>query len=409
MPPRRETPLKEGRTMSDLRKETQAQRDYLVALRRELHSHPETGLQEYRTADAIERELTRWGISHSRVGATGVLGIIRGAGAGDKTVALRADIDALPIQETNQVEYRSQVDGVMHACGHDAHTASLLGAAKVLQENRDLFGGEIRLVFQSAEEIGKGAEDFVAAGVLKGVGRVFGLHTAADLTVGTVGVTAGLNNAAVDHFRILVHGKAAHVSTPQLGADALYIASHIVVALQALVTRRTSPVEPVIIGVGKLTAGTTYNAVAQDAELEGTTRTISQGTRERVRREITQTVEQLSALYGGTGEVLWTDVTPALSNDPQVSKEVAAVAEELFGAGHVVTNRPLSLGGDNFAEFLNEVPGVYAYLGTANPSLPGTLHPAHNGYFDIDEDALALGAGLYAEYALWYLTKGETG
>lgn len=391
--------------MSHLEEELQASRDELVALRRELHSYPELGLHEHRTAALIERELDRWGIPHSRVGATGVLGIIRGTGVGDRIIALRADIDALPIRETNEVAYCSQVDGVMHACGHDAHTTCLLGAARVLQENRDRFGGEVRLIFQSAEEIGRGAEDFVAAGVLREVGRVFGLHTAPDLPIGTVGVTPGLNNAAVDYFRILVHGKAAHVSTPQLGADALYIASHIVVALQPLVTRRTSPVEPVLIGVGRLTAGTAYNAVAQDAELEGTTRTICQSTRERVREEVIRTAEQVAALYGGVSEVLWTGVTPALSNDPAVSLEVAAVAEALFS--HVVTDRPLSLGGDNFAEFLNEVPGVYAYLGTSNPDLPGTLNSLHNGYFDIDEDALVLGAGLYTEYAFWYLNGAE--
>ena len=172
------------------------------------------------------------------------------AAVGEGVVVLRADIDALPIQETSGAQYCSRTPGVMHACGHDAHTACLLGAAMLLAKHRAEFGGEVRLIFQPAEEIGQGAKPFVEAGAMEGADRVFGIHTASDLRSGTVGLKPGLNNAAVDHFSIQVRGKSAHVSTPQLGVDALYIASQIVVALQALVTRLTSPVEPVIIGVG---------------------------------------------------------------------------------------------------------------------------------------------------------------
>lgn len=195
----------------------QIQKEYLVSLRRKFHRHPELALHETRTAEAIERELDKFGISHSRIGKTGVLGILHGEKAESGVVALRADIDALPIQENNDVEYRSQADGVMHACGHDAHTACLLGAARVLAENRSRFGGEIRFLFQPAEETGDGVSDFIDAGALNGVERVFGLHSAPDLPLGTIGITPGLNNAAVDLFRIPVHGKSAHVSTPQLG------------------------------------------------------------------------------------------------------------------------------------------------------------------------------------------------
>ena len=363
----------------------QIQKEYLVSLRREFHRHPELALQETRTAETIERELDRFGVSHSRIGKTGVLGVLHGEKAGSGVVALRADIDALPIQENNDVEYRSQTEGVMHACGHDAHTASLLGAARVLAENRSSFGG-----------------------ALDGVERVFGLHSAPDLPLGTIGITPGLNNAAVDLFRILVHGKSAHVSTPQLGADALYAASQIVVAIQGLVTRRTSPVEPVILDGGKLHSGTTYNALAEDAELEGTTRTISQETRMQVRQWIDQTTEQVAALSGAEAKVLWTDVTPALVNDPQASREAAEVAKGLGPDIQVIINRPLSLGGDNFAEYLLRVPGCYAYLGTSNPQRPDTQISLHNGFFDLDEDALVLGASLYAGYANWWLTGRET-
>lgn len=376
------------------------ERDYLLSLRRDLHRHPEISGKEFRTAERIEEELDRFGISHVRVGETGVLGTLRGSGTGKRVVVLRADTDALPIQETSGADYASCTPGVMHACGHDAHTACLLGAAKLLSNCRTEFSGEIRFFFQHAEEVGQGARAFIAAGALEGADRVFGLHTAPDLRIGTVGLKPGLNNASVDHFAIRVHGKSAHVSTPQLGVDALYIASQIVVALQALVTRMTSPVEPVIIGVGKLNAGTTYNALAASAVLEGTTRTVSQESRGRIKSLVTKTVQQISDLYGGQAEVEWTDFTAPLINDAQVCAEAAAVAEDLFGSGTVVTDRALSLGGDDFAEYLLHVPGAYAYLGTGNPTLPNTVVSNHNGCFDVDEDALAIGAGLYAGYAL---------
>lgn len=384
----------------DVKKAAAAEQDYLTALRREFHQNPELSLKEFRTARRIEEELDRFGIPHTRVGETGVLGTLKGEKENGKVLVLRADIDALPIEETHESAYRSQTPGVMHACGHDAHTACLLGAAKILAENRGAFGGEIRLVFQPAEEIGQGAKPFVEAGVLDGAERVFGLHTAYDLKAGTVGLKPGINNAAVDHFRIRVHGASTHVSTPHLGADALYIASQIVVAVQGLVTRRTSPTEPVIIGIGRMSAGTTYNAVAENAEMEGTTRTISQESRDRIRAQVSQTAESIASLYGGTAEVEWTDFSAALINDPQVCREAAEIVDALLGEGHVVTDRELSLSGDNFAEFELYTPGAYAYLGTGNPDKPQTMVCNHNGGFDIDEDTLATGAGLYVGYAL---------
>lgn len=386
--------------MLNIKEECERERSYLTALRREFHRHPELGLREFRTAARIEEELDRAGIPHTRVGETGVLGTLRGSGAGQGVVALRADIDALPIQETGEAVYCSVNPGVMHACGHDVHTACLLGAARLLAAHRAEFGGEVRLIFQPAEEIGQGAKPFVEAGALDGVKRVFGLHVAPDLSIGTVGLTPGLNNASVDHFALSVKGKSAHVAAPQLGVDALYIASHIVVALQALVSRLTAPTEPVILGVGKLNAGTAYNAVAAFAEMEGTIRTVSQERRQALREQVTSTARHIAETYGGTVEVMWTDFTAPLINDGQVCGEVAAVAEALWGSGRVVTDRELSMSGDNFAEFLLHAPGAYAYVGTSNPDIPATLLSSHNGGFDIDEQALVLGAGLYAGYAL---------
>ena len=387
-----------------LRDEANALSETLVQLRRAFHQHPEPSLQEHRTARRIEEELDKLGIHHRRFGETGVFGVLNGTGTGSGIVLLRADIDALPIQETNDVPYRSQTDGVCHACGHDAHTACLLGGAMLLARHRADFGGEVRLVFQPGEEIGKGATPFLVPQVMEDVERVFGLHTAPDLPAGSIGLKPGPNNAGVDFFRITVRGKSAHVSTPQLGVDALYIASHIVVALQGQVARRFSPIEPLIIGAGKLQAGTTYNALAASAMLEGTTRTMTNGTRQQARDAITATAQEIAVLYGGTAEVYFEDYATPLLNNAQVCQEAGSVIDQLFGPGRVRTDRALSLSGDNFADFIQEVPGAYAYLGTANPDLPGTLHPAHNGNFDIDEAALSLGAGAYAGYALWWLT-----
>ena len=378
--------------------------DELSAIRRELHRRPELALREYETARVIERELDKIGVAHRRIGETGVLGVIRGRGDG-AVVALRADIDALPIQEETGASYRSETSGVMHACGHDAHTACLIGAAKILSERKEDFCGEARLMFQPAEETGGGAADFIESGALEGVGRVFGLHVAPDLPTGAVGITPGLNNAAVDHFRIKIYGKSAHVAAPQLGADALYAASQIVVAIQGIVARRTSPTEPVILGVGKLNAGTTYNAVAEYAELEGTTRTISQRSRLEMRERIDETARHIAAVSGAEAEIVWTGVCSALVNAPEVCAEAQEVARKL---GFSVTDdRPLSLSGDNFSEYLLRVPGCYAYLGTSNDAFPDTLAGIHNSRFNLDEAALPMGAALYAACALRWLGNAE--
>lgn len=389
--------------MDTIQKRTEARAPYVSSLRRELHRHPELSLQEYHTAEVIERELDRAGIGHRRIGATGVLGILKGERPGRQVIALRADIDALPIQEQNTSDYRSLEEGKMHACGHDAHIAILLGAAQVLAEARDTFGGEVRFFFQPAEETGKGAEDFLAAGALDGVGRVFGLHVAPDLPVGTVGLKPGLNNAAVDGFRMIVHGKSSHVSVPEQGVDALYIASHIVVGLQAQAARRTSPVEPVILGVGTFHSGTTYNALAETAVLEGTTRTVSAASRARAREQVNATAANIAALYGGTAEVIWDEISSAVINDPVPSAEVKRLVEGSRPGLAVKTDRALSLSGDNFAEYMLRVPGVYAYLGTSDPDRPETQNPIHSSQFELDEAALEIGMWLHTAYAVWWL------
>lgn len=389
--------------MSNLVKDVEALKNYLIETRREFHQNPELSLKEFRTASRIEEELTKFGIKHSRVGETGVLGILKGDKPSDKVLLLRADIDALPINEVGDVEYISKNPGVMHACGHDAHTTCLLAAAKILSEKKSEIAGEVRFVFQPAEEIGKGTQPFIEANVLEGVDRVFGLHCAPDLPLGTVGLTPKLNNAAVDHFTISVKGVSSHVSLPHKGVDALYVASEIVVAVQALRTRLNSPLEPMIIGIGKFNAGTTYNALAANAVLEGTTRTISKESRAKIKTEINRCVKNIAEIYGATATVEWEGFTGPVINDPEVCEEVAALVDETFGKGHVVKDREISLGGDNFADFIEEKKGAYAYLGTSSDTKPCTKLPLHSDSFDLDEEAMLKGTWLHVAYALWFL------
>ena len=388
--------------MSNLVKDVEALKNYLIETRREFHQNPELSLKEFRTASRIEEELTKFGIKHSRVGETGVLGILKGDKPSDKVLLLRADIDALPINEVGAVEYISKNPGVMHACGHDAHTTCLLAAAKILSEKKSEIAGEVRFVFQPAEEIGKGTQPFIEANVLEGVDRVFGLHCAPDLPLGTVGLTPKLNNAAVDHFTISVKGVSSHVSLPHKGVDALYVASEIVVAVQALRTRLNSPLEPMIIGIGKFNAGTTYNALAANAVLEGTTRTISKESRAKIKTEINRCVKNIAEIYGATATVEWEGFTGPVINDPEVCEEVAALVDETFGKGHVVKDREISLGGDNFADFIEEKKGAYAYLGTSSDTKPCTKLPLHSDSFDLDEEAMLKGTWLHVAYALWF-------
>ena len=391
----------------------QEERDYLIGLRRYFHAHPEASLEEYETAKKIEEELDKSGIPHKRVGDTGVYAWIDGTGPegakGRRTMALRADTDALRMEDLKEgVPYRSQKEGLCHACGHDAHTAMLLTAAKVLQAKKNEFSGQIRLFFQQAEEIGAGARQFVAAGLMEGVDRVYGSHVCSSLPAGTISLTPGPRNASCDYFRIRITGKGAHVSTPHLGVDALYIASQIVVNLQSIVARRTDPLDTVVVGVGKLTAGTAYNIVAEQAELEGTTRCFSPETRERTNRRVRETAEELCRLYGAEAEVEFKDFAAPLINDSTAAAEATRVAEEIYGPDRIIHDQQKALGADDFADYLAKAKGIYGFIGTGNPADPNTLSAHHHGLFDLDEESLLGGCNLYVDYALAYM-KGEVG
>lgn len=377
--------------------------DYVVELRRHFHRHPELSAKEYQTAERIEKELDQLGIVHKRVGDTGVYGEIHGTGKGEKTIILRADTDALAVEEAHECVYKSLNPGVMHACGHDGHTAGLLGATKILAAHRELFGGTVRLAFQQGEECGYGAKIFIAEGCLDGVDRSFGIHLASNVEVGKVVAAVGPNNASVDWFRITVKGKSAHITSPEQGADALYVGAQIASSVHAISCSSVNPSESLLVGVGRLTAGTTYNVIAAQAELEGTVRAFSPATRAKVKERIQRLAESLAAPYGCTAEIEWRDYTSPLINDERATEEVRATAAALFGREKIIFSRPPSLGGDDFAEFILKAPGMYAFVGSRNPAVPETCEPHHSATFDIDERALVIAASLYAAYAVDFL------
>lgn len=383
-----------------------AEQAYLTDLRRHFHAHPEVSLKEYETCKKIEAELDSMGIPHKRIGETGVYGWIDGKKAGDGvTVALRADIDALAMDDLKEVPYHSQNAGVCHACGHDAHTATLLTAAKILKAKENEFSGQVRLFFQQAEEIGQGARQFVQAGLLDGVTRVFGAHVTSHLDSGKISLTAGPQNASCDYFKIQIHGKGAHVSTPQLGVDALYIASQIVVQLQTIVSRNTDPLETVVVGVGKLEAGTQYNIVAEHAVLEGTTRSFLPEVRKFTNDRVVRIAKETAALYGAEAEVEFLDFAAPLVNDAKAVEEVTAVTAEFLPREDIISDFQKALGADDFADYLAVTRGMYAFVGTRNSKDPHTAVAHHHGLFDVDEEGLLISCNVYVDYALWVLNE----
>lgn len=389
------------------------QKEYLTSMRQYFHAHPEVSLQEYHTCERIEKELDLAGIPHRRVGETGVYAWIDGKKEtadqkkASRIMVLRADIDALAMEDLKTVPYHSENPGVCHACGHDAHAATLLTAARILKSKEAEFSGQIRLFFQQAEEIGAGARLFVQDGLLDGAARVFGAHVSSRLESGKIALTAGPQNASCDYFKIKVTGRGAHVSTPHLGIDAAYVASQIVVNLQSIVARSTNPLETVVVGVGVVRAGTQYNIVAEHAEIEGTTRSFLPEVREFTNRRVREIAEQTARMYGAEAEVEFKDFAAPLINDMQAVKEVTAVTEQLICREQIVSDYEKALGADDFADYLAVTRGMYAFVGTHSEKKPGSGVAHHHGLFDLDEEALLLSCNVYVDYALWVMEAEE--
>ena len=375
-------------------------KQYMVEQRNYFHSHPELGLQEFNTCNRIEEELTKSRISSRRVAGTNVIAEID-SGKPGKTLFIRADIDALPIKEENDVPYKSQNEGIMHACGHDGHAAYLLGAAKLIKKHTADFAGKVVLCFQAAEEIGKGARDVLAAGILDDVDRIFGIHFQAGLDVGKYGIKTGADMASCDRFKIQIHGKAAHITKPQNGADSVFIGALIVTQLQTVVSRLVSPVEGGLIGVGSFHSGTTYNIIPAEAVLEGTIRAFSPANRKKLADAVTKISTDVAHTYGATVDVDIEDLSDSCTNPEDTAAEVVESAKKIVGAQNVLTTIDKRFGSDNFADFMRKAPGTYVHVGSSDSD--ATRYPHHNGHFDLSQNSLPYAAALALQYVLDYL------
>lgn len=362
----------------------------LTAIRRYLHRHPELSGEEKATTAAIRDWLEKEGVRLAdeytlRTGLIAEVGQTEGP-----VVALRADIDALPIQEQTGLEFASQIEGRMHACGHDAHTAILIGAARLLKQREASLPGRVRFIFQPSEEKATGARQVIQSGALSDVQAIFGLHNKPDLRVGTVGIREGALMAAADGFVVKVEGVGTHAAVPEAGVDPIVVAAHIVTALQAIVSRNVSAQESAVISVTKIHSGTAWNVIPEEAVLDGTVRTFDEKVRALIRERFNQVVSGVAAAYGTRATVRWIQGPPAVVNDESLALEAVQIAQRL--GLHSV--RPLpSPAGEDFSFYQKEVPGLFLFLGTSGP------HEWHHPSFDVQEQALPLGAQLLAALA----------
>ncbi len=378
----------------------------LVAMRRDLHEHPELAFEEVRTSGIVAQRLQALGLEvQTGVAKTGVVGLLRGGAAGEnaKTIALRADMDALPIHEMNSVEYRSQVDGKMHACGHDGHTSILLTVADILARRRTELTGNVKFIFQPAEERIGGAEPMVKEGALDGADAVTGLHLISDIPLGRVGVRAGTVFASADSFTLTVRGKGGHAASPETAIDPIVASAYIITALQTLISRETSPFSPAVITIGTLHAGTAFNIIPETAVMQGTMRSFSAEHRAKLLRRINEVVTGVATTLGASCEVHFEDGCPPCVNDPAMTEVVYKAAVDTVGKENVDTSDDVrATGSDDMAFFLNTVPGCYFVVGSGNREKE-TDFAHHHPRFNIDEDALPIAVEVMTRAALDFL------
>jgi amidohydrolase len=375
--------------------------DRLVAWRRRLHEHPELSGQEHQTAALIAEELRSLGLDPTpRVG--GGCGVTAELRVDDRapTIALRADMDALPVEEETGVEYASRNKGAMHACGHDAHVAMLLGAAALLSQQRERLRHNVRLIFQPHEELYPGgAPAMIEAGVLDGVNAIFGIHICSDLEVGRLGTRPGPFMAAMNTFHLTVIGRGGHAAMPDKAVDPVVAAANIVLALQTVVTRSVPIAEPAVVSVTQMTAGTAPNVIPQQVEMHGTMRTFNEAVRSRVATRIREIADSVARAHGAEVQVEIEPGYPVLVNHEAITRRALSVAYQIgFDDAHIDPLDPQG-GGEDFAYYCQKVPGAFVFLGARNEG-KDCVYPHHHPRFNIDEDALPAGAALHAAFAL---------
>lgn len=380
---------------------------WLIEVRRDFHQYPEIGLEEFRTQEQVMRYLDEMGIPYTKSAGTGIVGLIQGGRPG-ATVALRGDMDALPILEAEDREYRSKIPGKMHACGHDAHMTCLLGAARILNTYKAELAGNVKLFFQPAEETVGGALPMIKEGVLENpkVDAVFGLHVSSDIPAGHIGVKYGQMNASSDDLSIIVRGENGHGAYPHSGRDAIVIAAHVITALQTIVSRNVDPRRAAVITIGMISGGTANNILAQEVKLTGTIRTLEPSVREQVKERIQEVAALTARALGGEAEVTYEEGYTSLINNDALVDLVKRNGEELLGEQHVRVNELPNMGVEDFAYFAESVPGAFFHLGVRNEET-GCVYPVHHPNFDLDERSLAVGAAMQALNTLVYLKENE--
>ena len=387
----------------DVRQKIWEMKDWLVEIRRTIHMHPELMYEEEKTAGLVVGHLEKLGLEVKKgVAKTGVVGLLRGAKPG-KTVAIRADMDALPIDEANPVPYASKIKGKMHACGHDAHTTILLGVAKFFSAKRDLLSGNIKWIFQPAEEGGAGGKVMTEEGVLENpkVDAIFGAHVFPEISIGQIGINEKEGLAATDRVTFKIVGKGGHGAYPHLSRDPILAAGHLITQIHSIVSRSIHPLDSAVISFGKIEGGTAFNVIPDAVELLATVRSLTPQVRETLKARMEQVAQGVARSFGLECQFHYDYGYPALVNDPKMSHLVASACGKAIGKENVAFLKP-SMGGEDFAYYLQKVPGSFFRLGCRNEA-KGFVNPFHNSRFDLDEDVLPFGVEMFVRIIEEYL------
>ena len=378
-----------------IKPEVQSIKQSIIDNRRDFHMHPELGFKEIRTSKIIAEKLSNYGLDvQTGVGKTGVVATLVGNQTG-KTIALRADMDALPIQEISDLPFKSVNDGVMHACGHDGHISMLLGAAKILSSMKDEINGIVKFIFQPAEEGGGGAQYMIEDGVLEGVDEIYGAHLWNYQPYGTIGVKPGPIMAAADLFEIIIEGKGGHGATPHGTVDAIIVASQIIQSLQTIVSRNTNPLESTVVTVGKINGGYNFNVIADQVSLQGTTRAYTEKNRQLIKTRMNELLNGIGNAFNAKITLNYKDGYPPVINNDECAVKLLNAATKVVGdgAGHPY----LSMGGEDFSYFINEKPGCFFFIGSSPKDREPLSTPHHCSHFDIDEEALLIGTNTFVQ------------
>lgn len=388
----------------DIKEKAENIKDYIIEMRRHFHQNPELSLEEFETTKKIVNELEKMGIEVStfKDGLTGCVGTIKGAKEG-KTLLLRADIDALSVHEKTNLEFASRVDGKMHACGHDCHAAMLLGVAKILSEMKDKFSGNIKLFFQAAEEIGLGAKLSIEQGVMDNVDACYGVHVTSRFESPKINMQYGERMAATDVFKLTVEGTSSHGSSPHLGHDAIVASAAIITALQTIVSRINNPLKPAVVTIGTIKGGQRFNIIANEVIMEGNVRTFDEIFRKEIETHIREIAESVAKAHSCTAKLEYRYGTGVVLNKDKNLVDIAQNAvKKLYGEDSLVEMEKIT-GGEDFSLLMEKAPGIFGYIGTRNPKVPGSEKINHHECFTVDEDALIRGTAVAVQFALDYL------